>query len=117
MIDLQVRGENGTIEALAKHGVVWGPELADLDQSVLPMLGHLPPHADTVFNHRQVSTLLEEVPRLPAGVLTDEFTRELIERGQAVVDGQGLYLWSLELLTECVVWTWLVPSWPETEVP
>ncbi|MET8747717.1 hypothetical protein [Streptomyces sp. NPDC004728] len=95
MIDLQVRGENGTIEARAKHGVVWVPELADLDQSVFPMLGHLLPYADTVFNHRQVSTLLEEVSRLPAGVLTDEFARELIDLGQAVLDGQGLYLWFL----------------------
>ncbi|MFD4766278.1 hypothetical protein [Streptomyces niveus] len=42
-----------------------------------------------------MSTLLEEVPRLPAGVLTDEFARELIELGQVVLDGQGLYLWFL----------------------
>ncbi|SPF07117.1 hypothetical protein [Streptomyces sp. MA5143a] len=95
MINLQVRGENGTIEAHAKHGVVWGPELAVLDQSVFPMLGHLLPYADTVFNHRQVSTLLEEVPRLPEGVLTNEFARELMELGQVVLDGQGLYLWFL----------------------
>ncbi|MEU2057101.1 hypothetical protein [Streptomyces bungoensis] len=96
MTNLQVRGENGTIEARAKHGVVWGPELAVLDQSVFPMLGHLLPYADTVFNHRLVSTLLEEVPRLPAGVLTDEFARDLIELGQMVLDGQGLYLWFLK---------------------
>ncbi|MFF5088323.1 hypothetical protein [Streptomyces niveus] len=95
MINLQVRGENGTIEARAKHGVVRGPEQAGLDQSVFPMLGHLLPYADTVFNRRQVSTLLEEVPRLPAGVLTDEFARELIELGQVALDGQGLYLWLL----------------------
>ncbi|MFD5984641.1 hypothetical protein [Streptomyces cyaneofuscatus] len=95
MIGVQIRGENGTIEVRAKHGVVWGPGLAGLDQSVFPMLGHLLPYADTVFNHRQVSSLLQEVPRLPAGVLTDEFTRELSEMGQAVLDGQGLYLWFL----------------------
>ncbi|MFD8582453.1 hypothetical protein [Streptomyces californicus] len=94
-INLQVRDENGAIEDRAKHGVVWGPRLAGLDQSVFPMLGHLLPYADTVFNHRQVSTLLEEVPRLPAGVLTDEFAREVIELGQAVLDGPGLYLWFL----------------------
>ncbi|MER6233687.1 MULTISPECIES: hypothetical protein [Streptomyces] len=95
MINLQVRGENGTIEARANHGVVWGPELAGLDQAAFPMLGHLLPYADTVFNHRQVSILLKEVPRLPAGVLTDEFARELVELGQVVLDGQGLYLWFL----------------------
>ncbi|APU38437.1 hypothetical protein [Streptomyces sp. TN58] len=95
MINLHVRGESGTIEARAKHGVLWGPELAGLDQAVFPMLGHLLPYGDTVFNHRQVSTLLEEVPRLPAGVLTDEFARELIELGQVVLAGQGLYLWFL----------------------
>lgn len=95
MINVQVRGETGTIEARAKHGVVWGPELADLDQSVFPMLGHLLPYADTVFNSRQVATLLAEVPRLPPGVVTDEFARELLDLGQKVLDGQHLYLWFL----------------------
>ncbi|MGW2090219.1 hypothetical protein [Streptomyces sp. NPDC001880] len=95
MINVQVRSESGTIEARAEHGVVWGPELAGLDQSVFPMLGHLLPYADTVFNHRQVSTLLEEIPRLPPDVLTDEFARELVELGQTILDGQHLYLWFL----------------------
>ncbi|MFD8822201.1 hypothetical protein ACFV1C_07565 [Streptomyces sp. NPDC059605] len=95
MISLQVRGENGRIEARAKHGVVRGPEPAGLDQSVFPMPGHLLPYADTVFGHRQVSTLLEEISRLPAGVLTDEFARESFGPDQAPLDGQGRYLWFL----------------------
>lgn len=95
MIDLQIRGETGTIEVHAKHGVVWGPELAALDQSVFPMLGHLLPYADTVFNSRQVATLLAEVPHLPPGVVTDEFARELLDLGQRVLEGQHLYLWFL----------------------
>jgi hypothetical protein len=95
MIDVQVRGERGTIEARTRHGVVWGPELAGLDQSLFPMMGHLLPYADTVFNHRQVSTLMEEIPRLPPGVLTDVFARELLEMGQMVLDGHHLYLWFL----------------------
>ncbi|MFB7030506.1 MULTISPECIES: hypothetical protein [unclassified Streptomyces] len=72
MINPEVRSETGTVGARAKHGVVWGPELAGLDQSVFAMLGHLLPYADTVFNSRQVVTLLAEVPRLPPGVVTDE---------------------------------------------
>lgn len=40
MINVQVRGESGTIEARAEHGVVWSPELAGLDQSVFPMFAH-----------------------------------------------------------------------------
>jgi hypothetical protein len=95
VINLQVRGENGTIEAHAQNGVAWGAELAGLDQSVFPMLGHLLPYADTVFNSRQAATLPEEVPRLPPGVVTDEFARELIELGRKVLDGQHLYLWFL----------------------
>lgn len=75
--------------------MVWGPELATLDQSVFPMLGHLLPYADTVFNNRQVVTLLAEVPRLPQGVITDEFARELVDLGQRVLEGQHLYLWFL----------------------
>ncbi|MFD6989880.1 hypothetical protein [Streptomyces sp. NPDC059943] len=95
MINVQVRSESGTIEARAQHGVVWGPELAGLDQSVFPMLGHLLPYADTVFNHRQVSTLLREIPRLPPGVLTDDLAREVLELGRTVLDGEHLYLWFL----------------------
>ena len=95
MIHLQVRGEDGTIQARAEHGLVWGPELAGLDQSVFAMLGHLLPYADTVFNSRQVSTLLGEVPCLPPGVLSDEFARELLDLGQRVLDGEHLYLWFL----------------------
>ncbi|MGW1709623.1 hypothetical protein ACWCP8_30040 [Streptomyces sp. NPDC002206] len=95
MINLQVRSEDGTIAARAEHGVVWGPELAGLDQSVFPMLGHLLPYADTVFNSRQVSTLLEEIPQLPPGVVTDELAREILELGRTVLDGQHLYLWFL----------------------
>ncbi|MFG3097277.1 hypothetical protein [Streptomyces sp. NPDC048202] len=93
MINLQVRSETGTIEARAEHGVVWGPELASLDQSVFPMLGHLLPYADTVFNSRQVVTLLAEVSRLPPGVITAEFARELLDLGQTVLDGPTGYLW------------------------
>ncbi|MFF9818740.1 hypothetical protein [Streptomyces sp. NPDC014006] len=59
MIDVQVRGESGTIETRAEHGVMWSPEPAGLDQLVFPMPGQLLPYADTVFNHRLVSTLLE----------------------------------------------------------
>ncbi|WP_353941062.1 hypothetical protein ABII15_05055 [Streptomyces sp. HUAS MG91] len=95
MIGLQVRSEVGTIEARAKHGVIWGPELAGLDQSAFPMLGHLLPYADTVFNSRQVVTLRAEVPRLPPGVVTKEFARELLDLSQTVLDGHHLYLWFL----------------------
>ncbi|MBO1336600.1 hypothetical protein [Streptomyces sp. VRA16 Mangrove soil] len=95
MINVQVRSESGTIEARARHGVVWGPELAGLDQSAFPMMGHLLPYADTVLNSRQVVTLLAEVPRLPPGVVTEEFARELLDLAQEVLDGQHLYLWFL----------------------
>ncbi|MFE9539637.1 hypothetical protein [Streptomyces sp. NPDC006691] len=95
MINVQVRGKSGTVEARAKHGVAWGPELAALDQSEFPTLGHLMPYADTVFNSRQVLTLLAEVPRLPPGEVTDAFARDLLDLGQTVLDGQHLYFWFL----------------------
>ncbi|MEV7380636.1 hypothetical protein [Streptomyces lydicus] len=40
-----------------------------------------------------MSSLLGEVPRLPPGVVTDEFACELLELGQKVFGGQHLYLW------------------------
>ncbi|MGW4386556.1 hypothetical protein [Streptomyces sp. NPDC004685] len=95
MINVQVRGESGTVEARAEHGVAWGPELAALDQSEFPMLGHLLPYADTVFNSGQVVTLLAEVSRLPPGVVTDVFSRELLNLCRTLLDGQHLCLWFL----------------------
>ncbi|MFC9674870.1 hypothetical protein [Streptomyces sp. NPDC056949] len=95
MINVQVRGESGTVEARAKQGVAWGTELAALDQSEFPMLGHLLPCADTVFNSCQVVTLVAEVSRLPPGVVTDVFSRELLDLCQTVLDGHHLYLWFL----------------------
>ncbi|MEV6702274.1 hypothetical protein AB0M68_34895 [Streptomyces sp. NPDC051453] len=95
MVNVQVRGESGTVEARAKHGVAWGPGLAALDQSEFPMLGHLPPCADTVFNSRRVVTLLAEVSRLPPGVVTDVFSREFLDLCQTVLDGQHRHLWFL----------------------
>lgn len=93
MINVQVRGESGAIEIHARHGVEWSAELGRLDQSAFPMFGHLLPYADTMFNHRQVVTLLDELPLLPPGVVTDEFAQELTELAQAVLDGPHLYLW------------------------
>ncbi|MFF7475243.1 hypothetical protein [Streptomyces sp. NPDC008092] len=95
MIDVQVRSESGVIEIHGRHGVAWSPELGGLDQAAFPMLGHLLPYADTMFNSRQVVTLLDEIPRLPPGVVTDEFAQELTVLGRAVLDGQALYLWFL----------------------
>ncbi|MEE1755709.1 DUF6193 family natural product biosynthesis protein [Streptomyces sp. SP18CS02] len=91
-VGVQVRSWDGTVEARGKHGVIWGPELAGLDPSAFPMLGHVMPDADTVFNSRQVPTLLEEIARLPPGVVPDESARELRELGRTVLDGQ-LLLW------------------------
>jgi hypothetical protein len=93
MINLEVRSETGTVEARARHGLVWGPKLSGLNRPVFPMLGHVVPYADTIFNSHQVSTLLKEVPRLPPGVMTDEFTHELVDLSEKVLKGTHLYLW------------------------
>ncbi|MFI6939464.1 hypothetical protein ACIBI4_09345 [Streptomyces sp. NPDC050418] len=93
MLTVQILSESGVIQVRARHGVEWSPELGGLDQSAFPMFGHLLPYADTMFNSRQVATLLNEIPRLPPSVLTDECAQELTGLALTVLDGQGLYLW------------------------
>ncbi|MEU6753103.1 hypothetical protein ABZ914_43375 [Spirillospora sp. NPDC046719] len=63
MIDYRVlRG--GTIEAWGSHGIdiawIW-----ELDRDLIPMLWHLLPYADTMFNSSQARSLLAELDRLP----------------------------------------------------
>lgn len=63
MIDYQVL-EFGKIVARGGQGIdiswIW-----DLEQDLIPMLGHLLPYADTMFNSSQVDSVLAELDRLP----------------------------------------------------
>ena len=44
--------------ARSEHGLPWSDARASLDQSEFPMFGHLIPYGDTIFNRRQIDTLL-----------------------------------------------------------
>lgn len=93
MIHLQVRGDGPEILARSKHGLPWNDALASLDQARFPMFGHLIPYGDTIFNHRQIDTLLDELTRLPEGLIADAFAdvlRELCGFAQAA---PHRYLW------------------------
>jgi hypothetical protein len=63
VINYEVR-EYDRVIARGNHGIdiFW---LNGLDQSVIPMLWHLLPYADTMFNSSQVRSLSEELDRLP----------------------------------------------------
>ncbi|TMQ89802.1 hypothetical protein ETD83_38250 [Actinomadura soli] len=54
----------GTIVARGSHGIdiswIW-----ELDRDLVPLLGHLLPYADTMFNSSQVRSLLAELDHLP----------------------------------------------------
>lgn len=62
-VSREIRGE---VVARAGCGLPWETTLAGLDQAVFPMLGALDPHADAVFNGRQIPALIAELDRLPA---------------------------------------------------
>lgn len=93
MIDLQVREESGHILVHGVHGVDWTQELIDLDSSDFPMLAGLCAYLDTIFNQRQVPILVEELKRLPAGVVPEPAAEEIRRLAAMVREGQHLYLW------------------------
>lgn len=71
----------------------WSAELGDLDQSQFPMFGHLIPYADTIFNSRQIPTLLTELPRLPPDLLSNDFILGLRELCEFALSQPHRYLW------------------------
>ncbi|WP_026411607.1 hypothetical protein [Actinomadura oligospora] len=93
MINLQVRGDRPDVLASSEHGLPWCDVLADLDRAQFPMFGHLIPYGDTIFNHRQIETLLDELPRLPAGLVTDAFAEALRELCSFAQEAPHRYLW------------------------
>jgi hypothetical protein len=92
MIDLQVREESGHVVSRAR-GFEWTQELIDLDRSLFPMLAGLCAFLDTVFNQRQVPMLLEELKKLPVGVIPEVAAAEVRRLAAMVEEGQHLYLW------------------------
>lgn len=63
VIDYRVLRLNEAV-AQGSHGIdiawIW-----ELDRDLVPLLGHLLPYADTMFNSSQVHSLLAELDRLP----------------------------------------------------
>ncbi|WP_035863285.1 hypothetical protein [Cryptosporangium arvum] len=92
MIDLQVRGESGQVLARAR-GFEWTQELIDLDRAEFPMLAGLCAFSDTVFNWRQVPMLLNDLQRLPDGVIPEPACAAIREFAATVEEGSHLYLW------------------------
>ncbi|BCJ65677.1 hypothetical protein GCM10009779_02810 [Polymorphospora rubra] len=74
-------------------GFEWTQELIDLDRAVYPMLAGLCAYLDTVFNERQIPMLLEELERLPDGVIPESAAAEIRRLAIMVQEGQHLYLW------------------------
>ncbi|MGI5290145.1 hypothetical protein ACQEVF_43340 [Nonomuraea polychroma] len=93
MINLQIRGDGPEVMASTEHGLPWSDALANLDRAQFPMFGHLIPYGDTIFNHRQIDTLLDELPQLPAGLITDAFAEALRELCSFAQEAPHRYLW------------------------
>ncbi|MGN9807085.1 hypothetical protein [Micromonospora sp. L32] len=96
MIDMQVRTEQGAIVAEGNRGFDWSQDLIDLDRSAYPMLSGLCAFLDTMFNLRQLPSLLDELDRLPSGVALDDESRTEIRRLCEVAQMEPhRYLWFL----------------------
>lgn len=93
---MQVRTGQGTIVARGNRGFDWSQELIDLDPSAYPMLSGLCAFLDTMFNVRQLPSLIDELDRLPAGVALDEESRTEIRRLCELTEAEAhRYLWFL----------------------
>nr|BFE56358.1 hypothetical protein GCM10020063_008840 [Dactylosporangium thailandense] len=92
VIDLQVRDESGRVLEHAS-GLEWTQELIDVDSSVFPMLAGLCAYLDTVFNQRQLPLLLDELERLPVGVIPEQARVEIRRLAAMVEQGSHRYLW------------------------
>ncbi len=93
---MQVRTEQGAIVARGSRGIEWSQELIDLDRSAYPMLGGLCAFLDTMFNLRQLPSLIDELDRLPDGFALDDESRTEIRRLCEVVEMEShRYLWFL----------------------
>ena len=92
VIDLQVRDESGRVLGHAR-GLEWTQELINLDSSVFPMLFGLCAYLDTVFNQRQLPLLLDELERLPVGVIPEQARVEICRLAAMVEQESHRYLW------------------------
>ncbi|MGS2648784.1 hypothetical protein [Streptosporangium sp. LJ11] len=64
MIGYRVQEYTGIIVARGEQRI-YASTIKALDRSAFPMLGHIDPYDDTMFNSLQVRTLVEELDRLP----------------------------------------------------
>ncbi|GGV20740.1 hypothetical protein GCM10010182_48540 [Actinomadura cremea] len=92
MIDYRVL-EYDKVIAQGRSGIdiswIWS-----LDRDLIPMLGHLLPYADTMFNSSQVSSLATELDRLPAGSpLVPDVRDDLKHLCELTANGGHRQLW------------------------
>jgi hypothetical protein len=94
VINYQVQ-EFGKVIARGSHGIdiFW---LGDVDVSRIPMLRHLLPYADTMFNHSQAAALIEELDALPAHSRLVPEIRDDLKRLCGIAEARGhRQLWFL----------------------
>ncbi|MGW5609378.1 hypothetical protein ACWEWI_25390 [Streptomyces sp. NPDC003753] len=89
MIDLQVRAENGAVVAKGTCGYEWDSRI---ERSEFPLLGHVCPFTDTMFNGWQIRSLLDELARVPAD-WDHGWVAEVRRLGELALDSPHHYLW------------------------
>jgi hypothetical protein len=95
MIDVQVRGERGSVIVRGVRGLDW-KNVQKIEQSKFPYLGSLLPYADTMFNARQVVRMREELGDVRiVEILGAEVVAEIEVLCRRVESESHLYLWFL----------------------
>lgn len=93
-LKMQVRGGDGAVLApLVSLGSI-NPLLQGIDRERFPLLGHIDPYGDTVFNSLQVRSLMKELNSWSPGVADIETSiSRLVEYCKFVLADTHRYLW------------------------
>jgi hypothetical protein len=89
VIDLQIRADNRDVVARGTCGYAWDSRI---ERAKFPLLGHICPFSDTIFNGWQIRSLLEELARVPKE-WDDGWVVEARRLGELALEHPHHYLW------------------------
>ncbi|WP_143660338.1 hypothetical protein [Streptomyces sp. t99] len=93
-LKMQVRGEGGAVlSPLVSLGGI-NPLLQGVDRERFPLLGHIDPYGETIFNSLQVRSLMKELSSWSPGIADIEVpVGQLVEYCKCVLADTHRYLW------------------------
>jgi hypothetical protein len=90
---IDVRSARGDVlQSVSAEG--FDPVRKGISRTEYPILGHIDPYGDTVFNRMQVRTLMEEIARLEcADIISGQLRDSIIELCERCLARPHQFLW------------------------